>query len=77
MGCCGKSRTVASPQPAQAEPKPAPPREASFQYIGASVLTVRGPMSKRFYRFDAPGSIIAVDTRDAPSLAQVPMLRRV
>jgi hypothetical protein len=48
----------------------------SFQYIGASGLTVQGPVTKRLYRFAGPGAIVAVDGRDAPSLARVPQLRR-
>jgi len=40
-------------------------------------MTVQGPASKRLYRFAAPGAIVAVDTRDAPSLARVALLRRV
>jgi hypothetical protein len=55
--------------------KPASPFP-SFQYIGASGLTVLGPATKRVYRFARPGAILAVDSRDAPSLARVPQLRR-
>jgi hypothetical protein len=49
---------------------------SSFQYIGASGLTVQGPVTKRLYRFAAPGAVVTVDARDAPSLARVPQLRR-
>jgi len=38
---------------------------------------VQGPASKRLYRFASPGAIVAVDARDAPSLARVALLRRV
>ena len=48
----------------------------SFQYIGSSGITVQGPVSKRLYRFAGPGAVVAVDVRDAPSLARVPQLRR-
>jgi hypothetical protein len=58
----------------------APARSASpypsFQYLGASGLTVQGPVTKRLYRFVGPGAIVSVDSRDAPSLARVPQLRR-
>jgi hypothetical protein len=37
---------------------------------------VQGPITKRLYRFAGPGAIVAVDGRDAPSLARVPQLRR-
>jgi hypothetical protein len=40
-------------------------------------LTVQGPASKRLYRFASAGAIVAVDARDAPSLARVALLRRV
>jgi hypothetical protein len=39
-------------------------------------LTVQGPVTRRLYRFAAPGAVVAVDARDAPSLARVPQLRR-
>ena len=85
MGCCGNNRTqtgmgaapAATTTPAAPRPKPTPPSESSFQYIGERNLTVQGPASKRRYLFDAPGSIVAVDARDAPSLERVPLLRRV
>jgi hypothetical protein len=59
-----------------AGPRPSSPFP-SFQYIGASGLTVQGPATKRLYRFAGPGAIVGVDARDAPSLARVPQLRRV
>ena len=76
MGCCGKSRARNSVQPAPA-PKPVSSSGSSFQYIGASKLTVRGPVSRQRYRFAAPGAIVAVDDRDASALERVPLLRRV
>lgn len=60
-----------------AAPKVSSSPYPSFQYIGGSGLTVQGPTSKRLYRFAAPGAIVAVDARDAPSLARMPQLRRV
>ena len=76
MGCCGRGRTTASPMTPAPSPKPSSPYP-SFQYIGASGLTVQGPASKRLYRFAGPGAIVAVDARDAPSLARVALLRRI
>jgi hypothetical protein len=61
---------VAAPRASAPSPFP------SFQYIGGSGLTVQGPVTKRLYRFAAPGAVVAVDSRDAPSLARVPQLRR-
>ncbi len=63
--------TTAAPRASGSSPYP------SFQYIGGSGLTVQGPASKRLYRFASPGAIVAVDARDAPSLARMPQLRRV
>lgn len=79
MGCCGRGRTITksattTPSP-PASSKPVSPY-ASFQYIGGSGLTVQGPVSKRLYRFAAPGSIVAVDARDAASMMRVALLRR-
>lgn len=77
MGCCGKSRAVMTPTTPAPRPKTSSSASSSFQYIGGSGLTVQGPVSKRLYRFAGPGSIVAVDVRDAPSLTRVPLLRRI
>ena len=82
MGCrCGSSRTsssVADSAPVR-QPSVAPrrPEPAYFQYQGVTALTAIGPVSRRRYRFLSPGAIVAVDGRDAPSLAGVPHLRRL
>ena len=47
-----------------------------FTYIGRSALTVVGSATHTLYRFDEPGTTIAVDRRDAYGLAAVPTLRR-
>lgn len=64
--------------------QPARPQAASvgsprvyFKYLGPSGLTVTGPASSTVYRFVANGAPIAVDPRDAGSLARVPHLRMV
>jgi hypothetical protein len=75
MGCCGRNRPVMT-TPATAAPPKATSSSPAFQYIGASGLTVQGPVTKRLYRFAGPGAIVAVDGRDASSLARVPQLRR-
>jgi len=67
--------TVTRSSPAVTRARSAAPFP-SFQYIGASGLTVQGPVTKRLYRFATHGSVVAVDSRDAPSLARVPHLRR-
>lgn len=48
-----------------------------FQYTGLSGMTVLGPITGQRYRFTAPGAIVAVDPRDAPSIAGIPRLSRV
>ena len=48
----------------------------SFQYVGLRGMTVIGPVTRRVYRFAAPGAVVAVDGRDAPSLDRVPQLKR-
>ncbi|HYV46526.1 MAG TPA: hypothetical protein VFA20_16790 [Myxococcaceae bacterium] len=49
-------------------------RLVSFRYTGAAAFTVVGPITGRRYRFIAPGAVLEVDSRDAPSLATVPRL---
>lgn len=72
MSCCGKQRTqftgsLGSPRP----------ERHFFRYVGTTALTVAGPVSGKYYRFPAPGATVEADPRDAPSLEQVPQLRRV
>jgi len=57
--------------------RPVVPASAQFEYTGATALTAVGPITGRRYRFSAPGAIVEVDERDAPSLAAVPHLRRI
>lgn len=52
-------------------------REARFQYVGRTGLTVRGGATGRSYRFPRPGAVIGVDRRDRVSLRRVPVLREV
>jgi hypothetical protein len=46
-----------------------------FLYLGAHAMMVRGPITGRAYRF-YHGMEVAVDARDAPSVAGAPHLRR-
>lgn len=87
MPCCGKKRkqsrrTVPSYQALKARESAPPPTRSVlhtvyFEYVGQTGLTALGPISGRRYRFDRPGAKLAVDKRDAPSLAAVPNLRQV
>lgn len=48
-----------------------------FEYTGRTALTVRGPISRRLYRFSKYKSRIVVDGRDVKGLTAVPNLQRV
>jgi hypothetical protein len=39
-----------------------------FEYVGRTALTAVGPVSGKRYRFDHPGAVIVVDSRDRPGL---------
>ena len=54
-----------------------PGRAVRYRYSGESRLIVEGPLTGRRYFFDRPGAELAVDARDADSLAGVAVLRRV
>lgn len=88
MPCCGKKRAKASqttqsrrvPEPAESASMWHPPAgdiPAYFQYLGKTGLTVTGPKTRKRYRFDRPGAVIAVDPRDGYALAAVSVLRQV
>lgn len=55
-------------------PSAAGPTGVAFRYTGYTSLTVRGPVTGRTYHFASAGAVLAVDPRDAPSLAAVPQL---
>jgi len=48
-----------------------------FEYTGESAMSVIGPVTGKLYRFDAPGTQVAVDLRDKGSIMAIPHLRRV
>jgi hypothetical protein len=82
MSCCGKMRQqfAQATSAAPTEPKVRPSGAQftiRFEYIGHTGMTVFGPASGRRYRFDAPGAQLAVDPRDRPGMAQIPLLREV
>ncbi len=88
MPCCGKKRAQArQTQPARRMPETAgrtaaqhrPERNSSvfFQYLGRTGLTVIGPRTRKRYRFDNPGAVVAVDPRDQRALRAVTILRQV
>jgi hypothetical protein len=87
MSCCGQKREqVQRALPLRQVDHPSKPSSfihqvsrpqvIAFEYVGRTVLTAIGPVSGRHYRFSHPGAIVDVDSRDAPSFATVPTLRR-
>lgn len=73
MSCCGQQRRAFS-----AEAFRSPSSDyAYFQYTGRTGLTVRAPNTGSRYRFDKPGSTVAVDPQDRRALAAVPQLTQV
>ena len=86
MSCCGRTR-VATPLPPAHRPttatgeagRPAarPAASVNFSYEGPTRLQAQGPITHQRYRFEHTGAVVAVDARDAPSLAAIPHLRRV
>ena len=84
MSCCGQNRSrpalgASAPPPAmpRVEPTRAPHLRVVFEYLGATALTVVGPVSGRRYHFSATGARIPIDPRDRPGVARVPKLRQV
>ena len=85
--CCGRGTRIypnhspeaggSRPGARARRPGTGRPVQIPFQYLGRTGLSVRGPISGRGYRFAGRGAIVAVDPRDARSLAAVPNLRRV
>ena len=82
MSCCGNQRGMLPPIPIPAprteRGRPALPGQAiQYEYVGATGMTVVGPITGQRYRFAAYGSRLAIDPRDAPSMVTVPHVRRV
>lgn len=88
MPCCGKKRsqvrrktqTRRAPEPTErtaSQPQPEPDSVVYFQYLGKMGLTVIAPRTRKRYRFDRTGAVIAVDPRDRRALASVSALRQV
>jgi hypothetical protein len=83
MSCCGKKRanlTIQSNPRPELAPQIARPQsqglsQSVLEYVGATALTVRGPVSGHKYRFITPGARMVVDARDVPFLLSIPSLR--
>ncbi len=50
---------------------------SSFEYVGKTALSVTGKATGTQYRFNAPGNRQNIDTRDAPGLMSIPVLRKL
>lgn len=71
MTCCqGRRREAARGDPTRSLP-------VELEYFGHGALTAVGSATRRLYWFEGPGARVRVDSRDAPSLEGVPVLRRV
>ncbi len=70
MNCCGQRRaSMAAPS--------ADGAWTEFEYVGATAMNVFGAETRNRYRFAGPGARVAIDPRDAASIAGVPNVRRV
>ena len=49
----------------------------SFEYTGATALSVMGSISGKRYRFAHPGNIIMVDHRDVQGMRMIPKVREI
>jgi hypothetical protein len=73
--CCGSQRRQEF-RPQTRQGQLSAPLAIGFEYVGTTGLTVVGPVTRKRYRFESHGSRVAIDPRDAPSMAAVPHLRR-
>lgn len=82
--CCGNgsngSRPAGPPlHKGAASPAPLPYSQTGvcFEYVGATALTVIGPISGRRYRFQHPRARVMVHPADRYALATIAQLRLV
>jgi len=82
MSCCGKKRNeyAGSLGRSSATYTHTPSNQlwddVIFEYTGESGLTVKGAITRRTYRFNAPGDQQQVDYRDAGSMMAISLLRK-
>jgi hypothetical protein len=81
MSCCGRKRDQLRSDTVEralfAPPGADGGGRVFFQYLGRLSARVVGAATGRTYVFGWPGATASVDPRDAPSVAVVPLLRRV
>ena len=49
----------------------------NFQYTGKTALTVTGNITQNRYRFNFPGDVQAIHSKDAAGMMSLPVLRRM
>ncbi len=83
MSCCGGNKTVRTngviPRTAlrTAPVQASMPRVVVFRNDGTNSILAFGRVTGRKYRFERPGAEVAVDPRDAPSMATIADLSEV
>ena len=83
MSCCGGNRSSRPSGSVARNASPANPVQVSiprvvvFRYDGRNSLLVFGRVTGRKYRFERPGAEVAVDPRDAASLATIATMTEV
>jgi hypothetical protein len=80
MFCCGQGRGRVAMNGKAASPAPRPRPVSSavlYEYVGATGMSVIGPISGTQYRFAGPGAKVQIDRRDVGSMAGLPNLRRL
>ena len=78
MSCCGRNPPIRRGfAPVVPAASPGNPAAIYFRNMGKAGLTAIGGRTGRAYRFDAAGSVVAADPRDAPSLAALPHIVQV
>ena len=76
MSCCGGQRLGTAHPVTHESSRGRPAPTIPFVYTGSSSLTLVGGASGRAYRFAHPGCTLEVDTRDAPGVMGIAMLRQ-
>ena len=78
--CCGSRSMASRPVVSRSAPvsrTTAPPASTTFEYTGATGLTVVSPTTGKRYHFEKPGAQLAVDPQDRGMMLFVPNLRPV
>ena len=78
MSCCGKQRANWGGElPRIPRAHPVNPTVVYFRYVGNQTTDVVGSATGRTYSFSGAGATVAVDPKDAPFIASVPLMVQV